>query len=67
MLPSGKATLEKGATLQINGPKGPETVQLAWVRGPPSPTPIWLDTKAIISLKWRISTMPAGYEGNLRR
>jgi hypothetical protein len=68
MLPSGKATLEKGATLQINGPKGPETVQLAWVRGLlPSPTPIWLDTKGNYFAEiGAISTMPAGYEGNLK-
>jgi len=68
MLPSGKATLEKGATLQINGPKGPETVQLAWVRGLlPSPTPIWLDAKGNYFAEiGAISTMPAGYEGNLK-
>jgi len=68
MFPSGKATLEKGATLQINGPKGAETVQLAWVRGLlPSPTPIWLDTKGNYFAEiGAISTMPAGYEGNLK-
>ncbi len=68
VLPSGKMVLEKGATMQINGPKGPETVQLAWVRGLlPSPTPIWLDTKGNYFAEiGAISTMPAGYEGNLK-
>ena len=68
MYPSGKASLEKGASLQINGPKGPETVQVAWVRGLlPSPTPIWLDAKGNYFAEiGAISTMPAGYESNLK-
>lgn len=66
--PSGRATLEKGATLQINGPNGPETVQLAWVRGiSPSPSPTWLDAKGnYFADIGAISTMPAGYESNLK-
>ncbi len=66
MLPSGRATLEKGPTLQIQGPAGPKTVQLAWVRGlGPSPTPMWLDDagKFFANVSY-ISTMPAGYERN---
>jgi len=68
MFPSGRTTLEKGATLQINGPKGPESVQLAWVRGLlPSPTPIWLDSKGNYFAEiGAISIMPAGYEKNLK-
>jgi imidazolonepropionase-like amidohydrolase len=68
MYPSGRTTLQKGATLQISGPKGPETVQLAWVRGLlPSPTPIWLDTKGNYFAEiGAISIMPAGYEHNLK-
>ena len=68
MFPSGRTTLEKGATLQINGPKGPESVQLAWVRGLlPSPTPIWLDSKGNYFAEiGAISIMPAGYENNLK-
>ena len=68
MYPSGKATLEKGATFEIKGPKGPETVQLAWLRGIlPTPTPIWLDAKGnYFAEVGSIATMPAGYEGNLK-
>ncbi|WP_310468474.1 amidohydrolase family protein [Sphingomonas sp.] len=68
LFPSGRATLEKGPTLAITGPSGPRTVQLAWVRGiAPSPTPIWLDTDGkYFAEVSHISTMPAGYEGNIR-
>ena len=68
LFPSGRATLEKGPTLQIKGPNGPKTVQLAWVRGiGPSPSPIWLDTagKYFAQVNF-ISTMPEGYEGNIK-
>ncbi len=68
MYPSGKATLEKGATFEIKGPNGPKTVQLAWLRGIlPTPTPIWLDSKGnYFAEVGYIATMPAGYEGNLK-
>ncbi len=33
LLPSGHATLKRGPTLTIQGPSGPKTVQLAFVRG----------------------------------
>ena len=66
LYPSGHASLEKGPTLEIKGPNGPKTVQLAWVRGiGPSPAPVWLDSdgKFFASVSY-ISTMPAGYESN---
>jgi imidazolonepropionase-like amidohydrolase len=68
MFPSGKATLEKGATFQIKGPKGAETVQLAWLRGIlPTPTPIWLDSKGnYFAEVGSTAVMPVGYEGNLK-
>jgi imidazolonepropionase-like amidohydrolase len=68
LYPSGRATLEKGPTLAIKGPNGQKTVQLAWVRGiGPSPSPVWLDMdgKFFAQVSY-ISTMPAGYEGNLK-
>jgi imidazolonepropionase-like amidohydrolase len=68
LFPSGRATLEKGPTLEIKGPNGPKTVQLAWVRGiGPSPAPVWLDSdgKFFANVSF-ISTMPAGYEGNVK-
>ena len=68
LYPSGKASLEKAATLEIKGPNGPETVQLAWLRGmTPTPTPIWLDTKGnYFAEVGSIAVMRAGYEGNLK-
>ena len=66
LYPSGHASLEKGPTLEIKGPNGPKTVQLAWVRGiGPSPAPVWIDSdgKFFASVSY-ISTMPAGYESN---
>ena len=68
LYPSGRASLEKGPTLEIKGPNGPKTVQLAWVRGiGPSPAPVWLDSdgKFFAQVSF-ISTMPAGYEGNVK-
>jgi hypothetical protein len=68
LLPSGRATLEKGPTFSVKGPDGAKTVQLAWIRGlAPSPTPIWLDSdgKYFAEVSF-ISTMPAGFEGNVR-
>jgi imidazolonepropionase-like amidohydrolase len=68
-LPSGKGRMSFGRTLTIQGPAGPKTVQLAFIRGIlPSPVPVWLDESrryfAEISF---ISTIPAGYEGALRQ
>ncbi|GAA4715372.1 amidohydrolase family protein [Sphingomonas lutea] len=66
LFPSGRATLEKGPTLEIKGPSGPKTVQLAWIRGlGPSPSPVWLDSdgKFFANVSY-ISTFPAGYESN---
>ena len=64
LLPSGKATLSLGPTKQINGPKGPETVQLAWLRGIlGSPIPVWLDSnKKFFAEIGGMSVVPAGYE-----
>jgi hypothetical protein len=68
LYPSGRATLEKGGTLEIKGPDGPKTVQLAWVRGlAPSPIAYWLDTDGkYFGEASYVSTLPAGYEGNIR-
>ena len=68
LYPSGKASLEKAATFEIKGPNGPETVQLAWLRGvTPTPTPIWLDMKGnYFAEVSSIAVLRAGYEGNLK-
>ena len=68
LLPSGRARLERGTTLTIQGPDGPRKVQLAFIRGVlASPLPTWLDEQGrfFADVGW-ISLMPAGYEANAK-
>jgi imidazolonepropionase-like amidohydrolase len=68
LLPSGRASLAFGPTLSIQGPSGPKTVKLAFLRGIlSSPVPVWLDdrNKYFADVGW-ISTMPAGFESNAK-
>ena len=66
LLPNGHATLEQGPTLAIQGPGGPKTVKLAFIRGVlSSPYPVWLDeqNRYFADIGW-ISVIPEGFEGN---
>ena len=68
LLPSGRASLTFGPTLSIQGPSGPKTVKLAFLRGIlSSPVTVWLDenNKYFADVGW-ISVMPAGYETNAK-
>ncbi|HVF37030.1 MAG TPA: amidohydrolase family protein, partial [Sphingomicrobium sp.] len=68
LLPGGHATLEVGPSLAIQGPGGPKTVKLAFVRGIlSSPFPVWLDEQGdyFADVGW-ISVMPAGFEANAK-
>jgi cytosine/adenosine deaminase-related metal-dependent hydrolase len=68
LLPSGHARLTPGPTMTIQGPSGPKTVRLAFVRGIlASPLPVWLDEhgRYFADVGW-MSTMPAGFEGNAK-
>ena len=68
LLPSGHATLTVGPSLTIQGPGGPKTVKLAFVRGIlSSPYPVWLDEqdKYFGDVGW-ISVLPAGFEANAK-
>ncbi|WFL77909.1 amidohydrolase family protein [Altererythrobacter arenosus] len=67
-LPSGTGKLTLDRKIQVEGPDGPKTVQLAFVRGLlPSPSPVWLDEngKFFANISY-ISLVPAGYEGALK-
>jgi imidazolonepropionase-like amidohydrolase len=66
LLPSGHATAKLGPTMTVNGPAGPKTVRLAFVRGVlAAPTPVWLDDKGkFFAQVAGMSIMPAGYEAN---
>src|SRR6201999_4595103 len=45
LLPSGHASISFGPSAQIDGPRGPKTVKLAFLRGYSfSPSPVWLDS-----------------------
>jgi imidazolonepropionase-like amidohydrolase len=67
LYPTGHATLALGPKLQITGPDGPKTIQLAFTRGILStPTPVWLDDKGnYFGTADVISVIPAGYEKNV--
>jgi imidazolonepropionase-like amidohydrolase len=68
LLPSGHATLTVGPSLTINGPSGPKSVKLAFIRGIlSSPYPVWIDEqgKYFADAGW-ISVLPAGFEGNAK-
>jgi cytosine/adenosine deaminase-related metal-dependent hydrolase len=66
--PEGHVTLEKGATMTVNGPNGPKTIQLAWMRGfSPSPVTTWLDESGkYFGDSGVIGVLPEGYESNLK-
>jgi imidazolonepropionase-like amidohydrolase len=68
LLPSGRAALTFGPTLEIRGPSGPKTVKLAFMRGIlSSPVPVWLDAnnRYFADVGW-ISVIPAGFEANAK-
>jgi imidazolonepropionase-like amidohydrolase len=68
LLPSGHATLTVGPSMAIQGPAGPKTVKLAFVRGVlSSPFPVWLDeqNRYFADIGW-ISVVPVGFEANAK-
>ena len=64
LLPSGHATMTIGQSVQIDGPQGPKTVKLAFVKGYGfSPRPFWLDgDNKFFGNAGVISLLPEGYE-----
>ena len=64
MLPSGHASIKIGQSVQIEGPQGPKTVKLAFVKGYDfSPSPVWLDSNNhYFGSAGVISLLPEGYE-----
>jgi imidazolonepropionase-like amidohydrolase len=64
LLPGGHATLSIRKSVSIDGPKGPETIKLAFVEGYGfSPWPVWLDRQnRFFGSAGIISLLPAGYE-----
>jgi imidazolonepropionase-like amidohydrolase len=66
LLPSGHASISIGEPVQIDGPQGPKTVKLAFVKGFGfSPTPVWLDeNNQYFGFAGILSLLPQGYEKN---
>ncbi len=64
LLPSGHASISIGKPLQIEGPNGPRTVKLAFVRGYSfAPSPVWLDAdNHYFGNAGIISVLPEGFE-----
>lgn len=66
LLPTGHASISIGQPVQIDGPQGPKTVKLAFIKGYGfSPSPMWLDQDdRFFGNAGVISLLPAGYEKN---
>jgi hypothetical protein len=64
LLPGGHATIRIGQPVQIEGPKGPRTVKLAFITGYGfSPSPVWLDgDNRYFGDAGTLSLLPEGYE-----
>ncbi|WP_353203299.1 amidohydrolase family protein [Sphingomonas sp.] len=66
LLPTGHASIEIRQSVQIDGPAGPHTVKLAFIKGYGfSPSPIWLDSdNRLFGAAGIVSFLPEGYEAN---
>src|SRR3954470_10788747 len=64
LLPTGHATLNIAQSVKIDGPNGPKTVKLAFIRGTGfSPSPVWLDAdNHFFGNAGIISLLPEGFE-----
>jgi imidazolonepropionase-like amidohydrolase len=64
LLPNGHASISVGQSVQIDGPQGPKTVKLAFIKGYGfAPQAIWLDgDNHLFGFAGIISLLPEGYE-----
>src|SRR3954447_19037419 len=64
LLPNGHASITIGQPVQIDGPQGPKTVKLAFIKGFGfAPNPVWLDAdNQYFGFAGIISLLPEGYE-----
>ena len=64
LLPNGHASISIGPSVQIDGPQGPKTVKLAFIKGYGfSPSPVWLDAdNHFFGNAGIISLLPEGFE-----
>ncbi|MFL6725503.1 MAG: amidohydrolase family protein [Sphingomicrobium sp.] len=65
LLPSGKATFDKVASLDVDGPQGKKHVDLVLMKGiGQSPQPVWVENGKFFGLLSGLNLLPAGYEGS---
>ena len=66
LLPTGHGSITVGQSVEIQGPHGPKTVKLAFLRGYGfSPSPVWLDSDGhFFGNAGLISLLPEGYEAS---
>jgi len=66
LLPSGHGSITLGQSVQIEGPHGPKTVKLAFLRGYGfAPSPVWLDNdNHFFGNAGELALLPEGYEAN---
>jgi len=66
LLPSGKATFDTAASLDVDGPQGKRHVELILLKGTgQTPQPVWVSDGKFFAAVGALSLMPAGYESNL--
>ncbi len=65
LLPSGRATFDKAASLDVSGPQGTKHVDLILVKGiAQSPQAVWVENGKFFGQLGGLNLLPAGYEGN---
>ncbi|PZO89908.1 MAG: amidohydrolase [Sphingomonas sanxanigenens] len=64
LLPTGHASIAIGQSVEIQGPQGPKTISLAFIKGYGfSPSPVWLDAnRRYFGNAGVVSLLPEGYE-----
>jgi hypothetical protein len=66
LLPSGRATFDKVASLDVSGPQGTKHVDLVLLKGAAqTPQPVWVESGKFFGALQGLGALPAGYEGNL--
>ena len=68
LLPSGKASFDKVASMDVSGPQGTRHVDLVLLRGTTqTPQPVWVENGKFFGALTGLNLLPAGYEGNAEK
>jgi imidazolonepropionase-like amidohydrolase len=68
LLPSGRASFDKVASLDVNGPRGTKHVDLVLVSGlGQTPQPVWVENGKFFGQLVGLNLLPAGYEANAEK